>query len=247
MGSHSGKPLTLRQRVSLPRNALLYNTTLRLPEEKALPQVGALMGPLLGPSFAASRVIDVSGSPSRRDDDFTHTIQHAPVPSTHVEYESVAYNFPPIAPFRIGAPRTFYPGGSAVRQRVVTGQVTYEYSVTPADWDADPTTANDATTGPFEVQSYLAKHAVVAFQDGDGEWHRIGDWLNSFYLASNTLNDYVTMTLPGAFYYYILASVPSAATYSAWVASNTYFIASRTVTKWRGDIYMRVTTRVRAQ
>jgi hypothetical protein len=252
---HAHRPRTVRQRMDMPRNHYLYTTTIRAASETELPEIGDSMEGLLGPSFTDQYVLECSDAPDGGGDDHVHTISHSVVPADHTEYESVAYTFPPIYP-DMGDPqtRTFFVNGSEPRGRVVIGRVTYEYSrlaTEIATWRADPTyshvDATDAACGPFEVDSVLALAAGQSYEDDDGNYRSIGSWLVGQYVMNNTLNDGMYISDPGTLYYLIGESNPSATTYAGWVEDHKEIMASRVITRWRGDMYMRVTRYVIAQ
>lgn len=251
MSSHSPRPITTRQKLSVPKDHIIYSTRLPASSEKDLPGIGDDMEQFLGPDYAGSKVLEVAdySNTGGRGDGHTHSIQHSAVPSSHTERESIAYNFPPVYPEvpTSGSPRAFHPGGSPGRPRTVLGQVTYDYSLTPSSWDSDAAVGTGLTDGPLEVVSVLAQAAATPYEDDNGDWRRIGDWLASPFVFENTLNDGISILDPGSLSWSIGASAPSLTTYAGWVAAKSLFIARRFVTRWRGPIYMRVTQKVRAQ
>lgn len=238
--SDAFRPITTEQRLELPWNYVLYTTTRVVPAEKALPQIGALMSTEM--AGFATRILDVSAVPDGNGKKRL-SIQHGDLPSNHDEHESVAYTFPPIYPT---AGLTKYAGGSQPRPMIVPARVSYEYAIKGGGaFTAWLGTNNTA----FQVQSNIAKDAAEPYEDppDSGEYQRIGDWLNGTFIFQNTVHNPINISIPGVLAYSIAASVPSASAYVSWILNRTELVAHQYITRWRGDIYMRVTKRVQAQ
>lgn len=239
-------PITTSSFVDLPKNHRVYTTTREVAIEMPLPAIGSSMSTFLPGPLGANIVLDAWETPSGNAKKKI-TVQHTATPSgTFTERESVAYQFPPIYPNATA----FFPGGSYRRPRNVIGRITYEFSRDPvAAWGASPAIWNfvDPTTGPFEVESYLAKAAGEQFEDGDGAGGMVGDFLNANFVAYDTINPPFTIYAPGDLFYAVPASRPSITVYAGWVANKTEIIVSRTIDDWLGDFSMRRTVYVPAQ
>lgn len=251
--SDAFRPITTSQRLDNPRGYRLFTTQREVPAEFVPPEIGAALGTFLPGSLSSNLVLGVSDSP--RGGKQIVTVQHGPVPSgpdaggSFVEYESFAYRFPPIYPNATA----FFPGGSQDRNRVVTGRVVYEYATVGSTafnaWRDAATIWNftDPTTGPFEVLSYIADAAGQKFTGDDGSAGVVGQFLAPAFIAQDTINNSIAISSPGSLAYTVGESAPSATTYAAWVAARTEFIASRSISKWMGNVYCRRTVWVRAQ
>lgn len=251
--SDAFRPITTSQRLDNPRGYRLFTTQREVPSEFVPPEIGATLGTFLAGSLSSNLVLSVSDSP--RDGKQIVTVQHGPVPNgpdgggSFVEYESFPYTFPPIYPNS----SAFFPGGSQNRNRLVTARVVYEYATVGSAafnaWRDAATIWNftDPTTGPFEVRSYIADAAAQKFTGDDGSAGTVSQFLATAFIAQDTIHNGITVSSPGSLYYTIGESSPSATTYANWVSAKTEFIASRNITKWMGNIYMRRTVWVRAQ
>jgi hypothetical protein len=240
-------PITTSRQVEIPKGHRIYTSTRRqCAVEMPVPTQGAAVGTFLGGIHAANIVLNAWDSPTG-DGKKSITIEHTTVPSgISVSHETVAFQFPPIYPNGTA----FFPGGSYRRPRNVIGRITYEFSRTPAStWGTAPAIwdFSSLATGPFEVRSYLADASGESYSDDDGNSGTIGGWLKGNFVASDTIHDSVTISVPGVLFYSIVPSVPSATQYAAWVAAQAELIVSRTVDDWYGDISMRRTVYVKAQ
>lgn len=251
--SDAFRPITTSQRLDNPRGYRLFTTQREVPAEFTPPNIGDPLGNFLPGSLSSNLVLSVSDSP--RDGKQIVTVRHGLVPEgpdggeAFVEYESFAYRFPPIYPNST----PFFPGGSQDRNRVVPARVVYEYAKIGSSkfntwrdastiWDF-----TDPTTGPFEVKSYIADAAAQKFTGDDGSAGVVGQFLAPAFIAQDTINNSLSISSPGSLFYTVGASSPSATAYAAWVAARTEIIASRTISKWMGNIYCRRTVWVRAQ
>ena len=244
-------PITTSRSLQTPQGHRIYTTTRDVATEFPIPVVGSLLAAsnfIAG--FTGHYVLDVNDYPNRKGGK-TVVVTHGSVPSgTFTEYESLAYTFPAIYPTSgLG----FFEGGSRQRQRVVPARVTYEYALDPgpsgANWLASPTIWDfvTPTTGPFEVASGLQESAGVYYEgDEDESGGRVGDYLNPTFITQDTVNNPITISIPGILYYEIPASVPSATTYASWFTAKTELMVSRTIHTWY-SMYMRRTVYVRAQ
>lgn len=233
-----------RRRVSFPKNARVYSCTReQLPMEMDLPEIGTDAATILGSAFTGYVVTDSGDNPSGAKRNAYFEI--AQVPSgVFTEYESMGYTFPPIYP---ASGLTNFPGGSAARPRVVLAKVEYEFSRTPSAWEADASIGTGLTDGPFQPKSVLAFASSQDYEGSNGSYYKVGQWLEGYFISQDTLNNAMDINIPGELFYAISASTPSASTYDGWVTAKSFFIADRSVSKWRGDIYVRVTRKVRAQ
>jgi len=233
-------PITTSRRLELPSNYRLYSTTRKgLPAEMPLPSIGDTLATFLPGDLSTNYVLSVSENLA----DNSITILHGGLPSGHDEYESLAYTFPPIYPTS-GLAK--FAGGSQPRPMVVPARVSYEYAIKGSGtYNAWIGTNN---TG-FVVESNIARDAAVPYEDppDSGEYQRIGVWLNGSFIFQNTVHNSISISIPGTLAYTISASTPSASTYTNWITSRTELVAQQYITRWRGNIYMRVTKRVQAQ
>lgn len=240
-------PITSSRQVEIPKGHRIYTSTrLQCAVEMAVPSQGAVVGNFLGGVHAGNIILDAWDNPSA-DGKKSITIEHTAVPTgSFVSLESVAYQFPPIYPNGTA----FFPGGSYRRPRTVMGRITYEFSRTPlSSWGSAPAIWNFSSlaSGPFEVKSFLADASGEPYQDDEGNSGTIGAWLKGNFIASDTIHDSVTISIPGILYFVIGTSAPSASQYAAWVAAQSELMVSRTVDDWYGDISMRRTVYVKAQ
>ena len=250
-----------RQKVDMPANHTIFTATReQMPMELDVPDLGTAVNTIPGfegGTWAGHFVIGAGDNPAgnKRNAWF----EFSTVPANHTEYESMGFVFPPIYPPlppppgtpSPPAPLANFPGGSLARSRVVMAKVEYEYSLgmNPA-WEAAPASAQTPTGGPFQPISTIMQDAANTYQNLEGQWKRIGDWLQVSFIGQDTLNDQINIDLnkyPESLEYGVVPSTPSAAEYDGWVTSGTYIIADRTVKKWRGNYFMRVTRKVRAQ
>lgn len=242
-----------REKVAVPPNFSIYNATRKsLPAEAECPDVGTEVSSIAGfTSKYAGHFVIASGQ-SVGGDKVDAWFHFCTTPGNHVEYESMGYVFPPIYPPDKDLAFTNFPGGAPARSRVVYAEVTHEYNHGGplAAWLTDPVVATNATSGPFQPKSVLLQSAAEPYQDLEGTWKTIGTWLQGQFLAQDTLNDGIAISLnkyPESLSYNIDPSIPSATTYDGWVTSKTKFIADRVIRKWRGGFYVRVTRKVVAQ
>jgi hypothetical protein len=248
MGHDPHSPITTSRQLDWPKGHRIYTTTRTVPAEYPIPLIGATMAAQLGNTphpYASNIIIDVREGPI---DNATRTlsIDHTAIPAgTHTKYQTVACVFPAIYPNNTA----FFPGGSMRRSRNVLGKVQYQFSQNPSSWLAEGAIWNftDPSSGPFEVESWLAQAANEIFIDGDGNGRTVGEFLNGTFIAQDTVHNGIDISIPGDLFYQIAASRPSATTYAGWVANKTEIMISRTVDDWYGDILMKRTVLVRAQ
>lgn len=258
MSSDAYTPITTSRSLQAPRGYRMYSSTRDVAVEYPLPEIGSLLSAsnfIAG--FTNHYVMDVSEFPLPHRAKRV-TVQHGPFPTTggvatvFTEYESQAYTFPPIYPYSVTPPAIgFMQGGSRARQRVVPARVTYEYQLlptSPTNWLTAPAIwdFSNATTGPFEVRSYIAQAAGENFVSEDGNSGSVGQYLNPHFIGIDTVNDEITVYAPGELLYLIGASSPSASTYNTWVSTGAELMASRTIHRWYCG-YMRRTAYVKAQ
>jgi len=254
--SDAHTPRTTSRVLQTPRNYRIYTTTREVPTEFPLPTVGAVLSATnFIAGFTNHYVMDVTDYPKGAGK--VVTVTHGPVPTQiggFIEYESVAYTFPPIYPNSTA----FFPGGSKPRPRVVPAKVKYEYTLSPitapTNWMDDPAIWDyeSLDSGTFEVKSYLAEAAGATFANGsgdpgvDGNEGSVGDFLNPMFIGQDTINDAFSIYAPGDLYYLVGASSPHATDYAGFVAEKSMLMASRTIHTWY-CFYMRRTVFVRAQ
>jgi hypothetical protein len=257
------RPITTSRRLNAPANYRMWTTTRQFPAEYVPPVVGANMQAILGTGndddgipWASHRVFYVT-KPEIKGGLVTLSITHGPIPGlstgggfiTFTEYESFAYRFPPIYPNETA----FFPGGSQGRGRTVPARVVYEYAAKGDArfnaWLAAATIWNytDPTTGPFEVESRIAFWASEDYPTGDGGYSTVGRWLSPSFIAQDTINNSIGISIPGELTATVEASRPSATTYAGWVNTGTEIMASRSLFKFQGDVYGRRTVWIKAQ
>jgi hypothetical protein len=243
--SDAHTPITTSRTLQTPRGHRIYTTTRDVPVEFPLPVIGAtLAASNFVAGFTDHIILDVSDVPLAHRAKRV-TVTHGTVPTgTFTEYESEAYTFPSIYPNFT----SFMPGGSRARPRNVPSRVVYEYRLEPGDWLDDPAIWDyvSPSSGPFEVESWLAEAAGQTFIFEDGGSGRVGNYLNPFYIGVDAINDEVIIYDPGELFYVISESAPSASTYASWVAAGTEIMVSRVIGKWYCG-YLRRTAWVKAQ
>jgi hypothetical protein len=249
---HGGSygPIISDQRLSTPANHLLYSTSVEVPLALSLPLIGDTMTAVLGGSHPLKNTIIVDIDERFQGAKRMLSIRHTNIPTGEfTEYESFAYRFPPIYPNG----STFFPGGSQERNRTISARVVYEYDVasgsTFSGWRSAATIWNysSVASGPFEVKSWIAEASAKFFTGDDGTNGTVGQFLAPAFIAQDTIHPALTINAPGSLHYDIAASSPDTATYASWVTARTEFIASRSITKWMGNIYMRRTVWIMAQ
>ncbi len=251
-------PWTRRRYLSIPKNHVLWTTTILIPRSYTLPTVGqqiknvSYLSEVLGmlPGRQEDWIVDVRHPDAYGG--YQLEVDHMLVPSgSYSDYQTVAHVFPAIYPNNT----TFFPGGSMRRSRNVLGRVQYDFTRTSgvgsdwAAWQAEPAIwdFSSRTSGPFEVQSLLAEAANENFIDGDGDSGSVGKFLNPNFISQDTIHNAITISAPGDLFYEIDASKPSATTYASWVSGKSEIMVSRTIDDWYGDIKMKRTVWVRAQ
>lgn len=233
----------------MPLNVKMFRATRsEVPVEMDLPEIGALVTSFLDPTtYASHYIVDVGDGP--RGNKRSVWVDFMAVPADFTDYEPYGYVFPPIYP---NSGLTNFPGGAQARALTVPAEVLYEFhhgDAPKAAWLSAAVRAQDKTTGPFEPKSYIAEAAAQTYDGTDGNSYRIGMWLAGSFLAQNTINNSIGLSLqdPHSIAYTVPASDPTATAYDGWVSNKERFIAERTISRFAGKMWMRRTVKIVAQ